>query len=100
MDFLRRYVALALPGGICLALFLGLRADSAAPVPRSVTVAEGTNLGVTVSPDRKRIILDLQTALWLLPVSGGITKRITASSLEPSHPDWPSTADLVAFHSI
>ena len=56
MDFRRRYVALALPGGICLALFLGLRADSAAPVPRSVTITEGTNLGVAVSPERKRII--------------------------------------------
>jgi dipeptidyl aminopeptidase/acylaminoacyl peptidase len=100
MDFRRRYVALALPGGICLALFLGLRADSAAPVPRSVTVAEGTNLGVTVSPDRKRIILDLQTALWLLPASGGTAKRITDSSLEASHPDWSSKGDLVAFQSF
>src|SRR5690348_2706002 len=38
---------------------------------RTVTVTEGTNVNVTISPDRKTIIMDLQETLWSLPITGG-----------------------------
>ena len=36
---------------------------------RSVTVTEGTNVNVALSPDHKTIIMDLQEALWALPIA-------------------------------
>jgi hypothetical protein len=38
---------------------------------RTLTVTEGTNVNVTVSPDHKMIIMDLQETLWSLPIAGG-----------------------------
>jgi Tol biopolymer transport system component/imidazolonepropionase-like amidohydrolase len=67
---------------------------------RSVTVTEGTNINVTVSPDRKTILMDLQETLWSLPVSGGMAKRLTDPFLEPARPDWSPKGDLVAFQSF
>ena len=66
----------------------------------TVTVAEGTNVNVTVSPDRKTIIMDLQESLWSLPITGGTAKRLTDPFLEPARPDWSPKADLVAFQSF
>ncbi|HXA66269.1 MAG TPA: amidohydrolase family protein [Bryobacteraceae bacterium] len=67
---------------------------------RAVTVTEGTNVNVTVSPDRKTIIMDLQETLWSLPIGGGTAKRLTDPFLEPARPDWSPKGDLVAFQSF
>jgi len=67
---------------------------------RTVTVTEGTNVNVTVSPDRKTIIMDLQESLWSLPIGGGTAKRLTDPFLEPARPDWSPKGDLVAFQSF
>jgi len=90
----RRFVAMlsiaACIGGILIA----------ASGTRTVTVREGTNLNVTLSPDRKTIIMDLQEALWSLPVTGGAAKRLTEPFLEPARPDWSPKGDLLAFQSF
>src|SRR5580704_2891263 len=75
-------------------------AVAAAPPTRTVTVTEGTNVNVTVSPDRKTIIMDLQETLWSLPIAGGTAKRLTDPFLEPARPDWSPKGDLVAFQSF
>jgi Tol biopolymer transport system component/imidazolonepropionase-like amidohydrolase len=67
---------------------------------RTVIVTEGTNINVTVSPDRKTIIMDLQETLWSLPIGGGAAKRLTDPFLEPARPDWSPKGDLVAFQSF
>ena len=67
---------------------------------RSVTVTEGTNVNVTVSPDHKTIIMDLQQTLWSLPIAGGAARRLTDPFLEPARPDWSPKGDLVAFQSF
>jgi len=66
-------------------------------VVKSISVTEGTDMAATVSPDHKTIILDLQEALWSLPISGGQAKRLTDALLEPSRPDWSPKGDLIAF---
>ena len=68
--------------------------------PKIVTVSEGTNVNVTLSPDRKTIIMDLQEALWSLPIGGGVAKRLTDPFLEPARPDWSPKGGLVAFQSF
>ena len=50
-------------------------------VVKSISVTEGTDMAATVSPDHKTIILDLQEALWSLPISGGQAKRLTDALL-------------------
>jgi Tol biopolymer transport system component len=66
-------------------------------VVKQVAVTEGTNMSATVSPDHKTILLDLQEALWSLPIEGGTAKRLTDPMLEPARPDWSPKGDLIAF---
>jgi Tol biopolymer transport system component len=66
-------------------------------VVKDVTVTEGTNMSATLSPDGKTILLDLQEALWSLPVTGGKAKLLTDPLLEPSRPDWSPKGDWIAF---
>ncbi len=73
------------------------RLPAAKAVLKDVTVTEGTNVAATVSPDGKTIIMDLQEALWSLPMTGGPAKLLTDPMLEPSRPDWSPTGNVVAF---
>lgn len=66
---------------------------------RYITVSEGTNMAVTVSPNHKQIIMDLQGLLWRIPVTGGKATQITSAIFEASHPSWSSKGDLVAVQS-
>jgi Tol biopolymer transport system component/cytosine/adenosine deaminase-related metal-dependent hydrolase len=87
------------PTVIAIAAF-ALMAATKSSTKRSVTVTEGTNVNLTLSPDHKTIILDLQETLWSLPISGGTAKRLTDPFLEPARPDWSAKGDLVAFQSF
>jgi Tol biopolymer transport system component len=64
-----------------------------------ITVSEGTDMALTVSPDHTTIIIDLQGMLYTLPAAGGKAKQITAPALEASHPSWSPKGDLVAIQS-
>lgn len=66
---------------------------------RMVTVSEGTNIAVTASPDGKTIVMDLQGALWSLPIEGGMARRLTDPFLEPARPDYSPKGDLIAFQA-
>ena len=68
--------------------------------PKIVTISEGTNVSLTLSPDRKTIVMDLQETLWSLPVGGGAAKRLTDPFLEPARPDWSPKGGLIAFQSF
>src|SRR5580700_7708707 len=87
------------PATIAIAA-LAIIAATKSPAKKSVTVTEGTNVNLTLSPDHKTIILDLQETLWSLPISGGVAKRLTDPFLEPARPDWSPKGDLVAFQSF
>jgi len=64
-----------------------------------VTISEGTNIAATVSPDHSTLIMDLQGALWMLPLSGGGATRLTDEFLEPARPDWSPLGDSVVFQA-
>ena len=64
-----------------------------------LTVHEGTDMALAVSPDHKMLIIDLQGMLYTLPASGGHATRITPPELEASHPNWSPKGDLVAIQS-
>jgi Tol biopolymer transport system component len=66
---------------------------------KTVRLTEGTNIAATLSPDHQQVIIDLQGALWSLPIAGGSATRLTDPFLEPARPDWSPRGDLVAFES-
>jgi len=71
----------------------------AAPASKTIIVSEGTDMQVTVSPDRKTILADIQGLIFSIPFSGGAGKQLTQPFQEASHPDWSSKGDLVALQS-
>jgi Tol biopolymer transport system component/imidazolonepropionase-like amidohydrolase len=74
-------------------------AAPASKTQRSITVSEGTNVQVTVSPDHTTILANIQGLIFSIPFSGGTAKRLTQPIQEASHPDWSVKGDLVAIQS-
>ena len=66
---------------------------------KTITISEGTNVFVTVSPDHKKMIADLQGLLFAIPFEGGRATQITTPYQEASHPDWSPKGDLIAIQS-
>ena len=64
-----------------------------------ITVHEGTDMAISVSPDHKSIIMDLQGMEYMMPATGGHAKQITSDTFEASHPSWSPKGDLVAVQS-
>jgi len=72
---------------------------SGAVKTKLITVSEGTDMAVTVSPDRKTMLIDLQGLIYSLPMAGGAARQITGPLDEASHPDWSAKGGLVAIQS-
>jgi len=66
---------------------------------QTITVSEGTDMAIAVSPDHRTIIMDVQGILYSMPFAGGTAHPITTADQEASHPDWSSKGDLVAIQS-
>jgi Tol biopolymer transport system component len=79
---------------------LAAPANAASPnKEKTITITEGTDVFVTLSPDYKTIIAELQGLLYSMPASGGHATQITTPDQEASHPDWSAKGDLVAIQS-
>ena len=91
----------ALATALSASFVAGAQVSSAAPAgePKTITISEGTDTQITVSPDHKTIIADLQGLLFSMPITGGPAKQLTTPEQEASHPDWSSKGDLVALQS-
>ncbi|MCA2215971.1 amidohydrolase family protein [Jidongwangia harbinensis] len=73
-----------------------LRASPAAAAPARVPLRQGTHLAARLSPDRRRIAMDLAGVLWVLPAAGGPARRLTGDFVDIAQPDWaPDSAELV-----
>ena len=57
-------------------------AQNNAGVTQAITVTEGTNIAVTVSPERGAIIMDLQGVLWSVPIGGGTATVLVKHGFE------------------
>src|ERR1700761_3472829 len=88
------------PVRLLAALFLTEAAFSGiAQQHHTIPVTAGTNMQVTVSPDGKTLLANVQGLIYSLPSSGGTAKQITQPLQEASHPDWSAKAGLVALQS-
>lgn len=68
----------------------------AADTPKFITVDEATDTQVTVSPDHKTILADIQGLIFSIPFGGGAGKQLTSPLQEASHPNWSPKGDVVA----
>jgi len=68
--------------------------DSSRPI--DITITEGTAMAAAVSPDGM-VAIDLLGSLWLLPISGGVAKKITPDLLEARLPSWSPDGESIAF---
>ncbi|GAA4547312.1 amidohydrolase family protein [Amycolatopsis samaneae] len=80
----RRFARAALVGVLAVSPLTA--AASAQAAERTVTVAEGTNLAVTVSPRDGTVVFDLQGQLFSIPREGGDATPVGDDRLDPF---WP-----------
>jgi Tol biopolymer transport system component len=74
-------------------IFLSITANA-----KEITFTEGTNFGISVSPDGKTIAMDIQGIMWTLPASGGTAKAITSGQQpEVREPSWSPDGEKIAF---
>ncbi|HRW30422.1 MAG TPA: hypothetical protein P5227_10530, partial [Emcibacteraceae bacterium] len=63
-----------------------------------ITFNQGTNFGITLSPDGKSFAMDIQGVLWTLPAGGGKATAITSGQQpEVREPSWSPNGNKIAF---
>jgi len=62
-----------------------------------VTVSEGTNLALALSPDGERLVISLQGVLFTLPVAGGTAVAITDVYHDAREPAWSADGTRIVF---
>ena len=67
--------------------------------PKLITISEGTDTQITVSPDHKTIIADLQGLLFSMPISGGEARKITSGMGFNSQPRFSPDGKKITFLS-
>lgn len=73
------------------------RRGAPAAAPIDVVVSEGTSMSVAVSPDGRRLAIDLQGSIWVLPAAGGPATRITDVFNDARQPSWSPDGQTIAF---
>jgi Tol biopolymer transport system component len=72
------------------------QAKTAPTSHKAITVTQGTDMEITVSPDGQTVLADLQGIIYSMPFSGGTMKQITKPFQEASHPDWSPVGSFIA----
>jgi Tol biopolymer transport system component/cytosine/adenosine deaminase-related metal-dependent hydrolase len=60
---------------------------------------QGTDFGVRLSPDGRRLAMDLAGVLWVLPAAGGPARRLTGDLFDIAWPAWSPDSATIAFAS-
>ncbi|MCP1383926.1 amidohydrolase family protein [Runella salmonicolor] len=66
---------------------------------KQITVNEGTNMAMALSPDGQTIAIDLQGTIYTLPAKGGVAKSLTDGMGDDRQPCWSTDGQRVAFQS-
>lgn len=87
---------------VCALVAVGVCAASASGVAAQrvdLTVREGTNLAVALSPDGRTLAMDLLGSIWTLPVEGGEPQRLTDDLGDARQPAWSPDGRRLVFQS-
>ncbi|MEU7901438.1 amidohydrolase family protein [Actinoplanes sp. NPDC049118] len=97
----RRDLVAGVAGSVALGT-TGLPAPAAAAAPvraSAVRLSDGTDIAARISPDGRRIAMDLVGVLWILPSSGGSARRLTGDFFDIAQPDWAPDGSGLVFQS-
>ncbi|SDF81400.1 WD40-like Beta Propeller Repeat [Lentzea fradiae] len=75
-----------------------LTAGTAGASGDTVTLTQGTNISVSRSPDGKWLAIDLVTAIWVLPATGGRARKLTDELQDATLPSF-GPGGRIAFQS-
>ena len=64
-----------------------------------VTISEGTNVAVALSPDESTLALDLLGRIWVMPASGGAATALTDPVGDARQPAWSPDGSRIAFQA-
>src|SRR5439155_8435922 len=64
-----------------------------------VVLDQGTNLAAAASPDHRWIAVDLLTAIWVLPATGGPARRLTGDDTDATQPHFAPDGRRIAFQA-
>lgn len=64
-----------------------------------ITVSQGTNFAISLSPDEKTMAMDLQGLIWTLNTEGGSATPITDVFGDCRQPVWSPDGQYIAFQS-
>ena len=64
-----------------------------------VTISEGTNVAVALSPDESTLALDLLGRIWVMPASGGVATALTDPAGDARQPAWSPDGSRIAFQA-
>ncbi|MFT4030824.1 MAG: amidohydrolase family protein [Siphonobacter sp.] len=76
-----------------------LKTQAMPPDSIQVTLTEGTNIAMALSPDHSTLVMDLQGTLWTLPFGGGKAKAITDGLGDCRQPSWSPDGRQIAFQA-
>ena len=83
---------------------LSLQVAAAAPTVTEITVTEGTNFAVDMSPpsdnESRSVLMDLQGILWLLPAGGGVGKPLNGPDADLRMPRFSPDGKKIAAQSF
>jgi Tol biopolymer transport system component/imidazolonepropionase-like amidohydrolase len=66
-----------------------------------ITFTEGTNFGISLSPDGQTIAMDTQGILWTLPSKGGKARPLTSGQQpEAREPSWSPDGKRITFQGF
>ncbi|GGU23436.1 DPP IV N-terminal domain-containing protein [Lentzea flava] len=74
------------------------QADSGARAESGVKLTQGTNISVSRSADGKWLAIDLVTAIWVLPATGGTARKLTDELQDATLPSF-GPGNQIAFQS-
>ena len=64
-----------------------------------VTISEGTNVAVALSPDESTLALDLLGRIWVMPAGGGAATALTDPVGDARQPAWSPDGSRIAFQA-
>ena len=85
-------------GALALALSVPLAAQAQSP-GIDVTLTEGTNIAVALSPDGRTLAFDLVGRIWVMPSEGGTARPLTDPLGDARQPTWSPDGTRIAFQA-